>query len=299
MKMKKVFAILLTVFLLLGMLAGCGSAENGTASDQKSYAEAQEALYSSTTGSGQADTLAQDRKLVKTVTLRAETQRMDDMLSWLDGKAAELGGYMEQRDIYNGSTRNSSRFRSAEMTLRIPAEKLEAFTEQLEEYSNIISSSQSIEDVTLNYVATESRVKALQAEEERLLELMAQAQTMADLLEIEERLTDVRYELESVTSQLRTLDNQVDYATVYLTISEVRELTEPEPVGLGERIGTGFVNSLKNLGSLLLELGVFLIVNLPYILVLGAIAAVIILLCRRKVRKAKRRAPQKPEEPQA
>lgn len=299
MKMKKVFAILLTVFLLLGMLAGCGSAENGTASDQKSYAEAQEALYSSTTGSGQADTLAQDRKLVKTVTLRAETQRMDDMLSWLDGKAAELGGYMEQRDIYNGSTRNSSRSRSAEMTLRIPAEKLEAFTEQLEEYSNIISSSQSIEDVTLNYVATESRVKALQAEEERLLELMAQAQTMADLLEIEERLTDVRYELESVTSQLRTLDNQVDYATVYLTISEVRELTEPEPVGLGERIGTGFVNSLKNLGSLLLELGVFLIVNLPYILVLGAIAAVIILLCRRKVRKAKRRAPQKPEEPQA
>lgn len=304
MKMKKILALLLTVFLLTGLLAGCSASTNGASSDMM-YMEMESAvedkgLYGSTTDSAAGSTALQDsRKLIKTVDLDAETKDLGRLLLWLNEKVAALGGYVEQRDIYNGSSYNSSRSRSANMTVRIPADQADAFVEEMGEYSNIISTNETVEDVTLNYVATESRVKALQTEEARLLELMEKAETMSDLLEIEERLTDVRYELESVTSQLRTLDNQVDYATVYLYISEVRELTEPEPVGLLERIGTGFVNSLKNLGNILLELGVFLIVNLPYFAVLGIVALAVILIARKRgPRKRKTKAPYVPQEPE-
>ena len=137
-------------------------------------------------------------------------------------------------------------------------------------------------------------MNALQTEEARLLELMEQAETMADLLEIEARLTDVRYELERVTSQLRVYDNLVDYATIYLGIDEVTEYTPVEEETLWQRISGGFVRSLKGLGETLLDVAVWLIVNLPYLVVLAAIAwAVIAIIRRLRRKKAVKKAPRK------
>ena len=85
-------------------------------------------------------------------------------------------------------------------------------------------------------------MNALLAEEARLVELMAQAETMTDLLQIEQRLTDVRYELEDITSQMRILENQVDYATIYLNIEEVRDFTQTVhalSVGIANYISKG------------------------------------------------------------
>lgn len=302
--MKKLFALLLTVFLLLGLLAGCAASDTLTDNgggyyDAMSPEAEYEGVYDKTESAVEAPTstaATQNRKLIKTVTMRAETRELDALLSWLDGKVAALGGYVEQRQVYNGSAYSSSRSRSADLTLRIPTDQADAFADEVGDYSNIISTNESVDDVTLTYVATESRVKALQTEEARLLELMAQAENMSDLLQIEERLTDVRYELESVTSQLRTYDNLVSYATVYLYVTEVKELTEPEPVTLWERISTGFVESLKNLGNILLELGVFLIVNIPYILVLGAIVTAVILLGRKRSPRKREKAPKQPQQ---
>ena len=302
MKMNKLLALLLSVFLLTGLLAGCAASSNGTASDYKYGApEAAEdmGLYSSTTDSAGGSTALQDnRKLIRTLGLDAETKGLDALLSWLDEKVAALGGYTEQRRVYNGSTYYSGNTRNADLTIRVPADKVDAFVEEMAAYSNVVSARETVEDVTLTYVATESRVKALQTEEARLLELMAQAETMSDLLEVEARLTDVRYELESVTSQLRTLENQVDYATVELYVSEVRELTEPEPEGFFQRIGNGFVSSLKNLGNMAVELCVFLLANLPYIAVLGVMALVVVLICRKASPKDRKIIPNKAENAQ-
>ena len=162
----------------------------------------------------------------------------------------------------------------------------------------MVRSSKNLEDITLTYVATESRMKALQTEEARLLELMEQAETMSDLLEIEARLTDVRYELESVTSQLRTFDNLVDYATIDLSIDEVKEYTPVEEETLWQRISGGFVRSLKGLGETLLDVAVWLIVNLPYLVVLAAITwAVIAMIRRLRRKKAVKQAPRKDPQP--
>ena len=130
------------------------------------------------------------------------------------------------------------------------------------------------------------------------LELMEQAETMADLLEIESRLTDVRYELENRASQLRLYDNQVDYATIYLSIDEVQEYTPVEEPTVWERISGGFVSSIKGVGNGLLDLLVWVLAKSPYLVILGGVTAgVVVLIKKRKTRRAaKKAAKQNPTE---
>ena len=241
---------------------------------------------------------AQARKWIVTVRMEAETEDMDALLAQLSGKISSMSGYVEDQQIYNGSAYSGRRYRYANLTVRVPAEQVDAFTEHMEGISNIISNNKSMDDVTLQYVATESRMKALQAEEARLLELMAMAQNMSELLEIEARLTDVRYELESVTSQLRVYDNLVDYATIHLNITEVQEYTPVEEETLWQRIGGGFVDSLKNVGNFFVELFVALIVGLPYLVLIGGIVVVIVILSRRSAKKRKEKMMNRPPYPQ-
>ena len=124
---------------------------------------------------------------------------------------------------------------------------------------------------------------------------------MTDLLEIESRLTDVRYELENYTSQLKLYDNQIDYATIHLNITEVQEYTPVEEPSLWERIRDGFQDSLKALGENLQNLLVWLIVALPFLVIYGGIIAVIVVLIKkvrknRKVKKDKKQTPPAAEE---
>ena len=88
----------------------------------------------------------------------------------------------------------------------------------MSEEANVTYSSESTEDVTLAYTDMQSHVAALRTEQETLLSMLGQAQSMEDILAIQTQLTQVRYEIESYESQLRVYDNQVDYSTVYLDI---------------------------------------------------------------------------------
>lgn len=210
-----------------------------------------------------------------------------------------MNGYVEDQSVYNGSAYSGRRYRSANLTIRIPAEDADNFTQEVSGIANVIRKEKNVEDVTLNYVATESRVQALETEQTRLLELLAQADNMTDLLEIESRLTDVRYELENYASQLKLYDNQIDYATIHLEISEVQEYTPVEEPTLWQRIRDGFTDSMKALGESLQNLLVWLIVSLPFLVLYGGIAAVVIvLICKaRKKRKLKKDKPTPPAEP--
>lgn len=210
-----------------------------------------------------------NRKLIKTVNLSVETQEFDKLLGTVENKTAEYGGYIEQLYTYNGSIYNSSRsYKNASLTLRIPKENLDDFLTEVGKAGNITSRTESVEDVTLTYVDMESHKKVLLAEQERLLSFLEQAQTIEEIITIESRLSDVRYQIESMESQLRTYDNLVDYSTVYLEINEVAVLTpvEEEQETIWERMGSGFMNSVDSLLHELQELFVGFVVILPYLL---------------------------------
>lgn len=291
MKLKKQLSLLLALLLLMSLIAGCGGSSAPAmdhAVKEEAMAEAPAAMANgslsdtlTSSAGGGSNAIPENRKWIITVYMSAETENLDAMTTALDEHISQLNGYVEDQHIYNGSAYAARRYRNANLTIRIPAESVDQFTKQVAGIANVISQEKNLEDITLNYVSTESRMTALQTEEARLLELMAQAETMSDLLEIESRLTDVRYELESVTSRLRTYDNQINYATIHLDISEVQEYTPVEDPTLWERISGGFTDSLKDLWESLQDLLVLLVVAFPFLLVYGGIALAIILLIRR------------------
>lgn len=312
---KQILAIMMCLVLVLS-LVGCGAAasdsmgSNGYApesamggeyyhfADSSANLNLKEETGSLTDNSASKEepSLPADRKLIQKVNMSVETENLDIVLGHIDNRVQELNGYIEASNIRNGSAYSGSRYRRAELTIRIPAENLTQFVDHMGEVSNVVSSNKTVDDVTLNYVSIESRMNALKTEETRLLELLAKAETMDDLLTVESRLTDVRTELEQVTSALRVMDNQVNYATVDLYIDEVTEYTPvEEPETVWQRISEGFVKSLKGVGNFFEELFVFLIVGSPYFVLVAILLAVpaivivvIIKLVRRKIRKSKK-----------
>ena len=305
MKFRKLLTISLAALLVIS-LAACGAATNAPMSnggsdgyynryEKDTALEAPELSDSASTATSSTQ-LPQNQKLVQKVWLKAETEDMNALLTDVNQRIAALNGYVEAQNIYNGSNYSGRKTRTASLTIRVPAENLEQFTQQVSAVSNIVSSNKTTDNVTLSYVATESRITALQVEQTRLLELLEKAESMKDLLTIEERLTEVRTELERVTSQLRLYDNLVDYATVYLEISEVKEYTEPveEPETMGERIAAGFAESMETIGKGLEDLIVWLAASSPYLVILAAIIVIVILVLKQRKKKSKTPPPEAP-----
>ena len=113
------------------------------------------------------------------------------------------------------------------------------------------------------------------------MELLATAADMEEILKVEQRLAQVRTELEEAKLQLQMYDDLIEYGTVYLSLTEILESEEPrQEESLWDRICAGFMNSLEDLGNLVVLLGVIL----PYVLVL-AVAALVVFLIRRKRKK--------------
>lgn len=288
MKMKRFLALSLAILLIAALIAGCSAApmkENMGAADDYYAGEQVKPDGSLNSGSTLDPGVADDRKLIRTISMNTETEDMDALLSAISQQIKTLGGYVESREVYTGSKNTSAR-RYAKLTIRIPAKSLDDFVAHVDGASNITSTTEDSQDVTLDYVATESHLKVLKAEEERLLKFLSEAKDVSEMLEIEKRLTQVRAELESITSQLNTYDNLVAYGTVHLQISEVKQYTvvEEEDPTLWQRIGDGFMTSLKALGAILEGLLVFFISAIPFLIIPGVILTVVLLIIRKKKR---------------
>ena len=101
-----------------------------------------------------------------------------------------------------------------------------------------------------------------------------------DILTIEERLSEVQYELESRESTKRTYDNQINYSTVTLYLREVQELTPTAELTVWERISQGFMDSVEGLAEDVSEAAVWIIIHLPYLVAWGIVLFIVILIVR-------------------
>lgn len=234
-----------------------------------------------------------NRKLIKNVNMEVETEEFDTLLNKVEQKVNGLGGYVESSYTYNGSSYYGSNSRNASMTIRIPAEKLDDFLSEVSESSNVISRDENVTDVTLQYVDMESHKKVLLAEQDRLLELMEQVETIEDIITLESRLSEVRYQIESMESQLRTYDNQISYSTIYLNINEVTKLTPVKEQSTWEKISTGFVDSLYGVGKGILNFVIRFIIGLPYLVVWAVVIFIIVLIVKLFIKLAKKRKEKK------
>ena len=300
--LKKKMAKVLTGVLALSLLAGCGSADKMStesaynASAAADYSAAGGVYYDSgdyeyadevseENGPSQAETVEKGettgRKLIRNVDMDVETESFDALLASAQSQAEELGGYIESSNISNSSYASStSAARSARLTARIPSEKLDSYLAGISKQSNVTRKSESTEDVTLQYVDLQSHKKALLTEQESLLSMMEQAESIEDIIAINEQLTDVRYQIESMESQLRTYDNQVDYSTVNLYIDEVERYTPGAAKSAGARIAEGFSANIYRVGSFFKNFAIEFIILLPILIAIAIVLGIAILIVR-------------------
>ena len=235
-----------------------------------------------------------ERKLIRNVSMHLETREFDALTKSISDAVTFFGGYMEQADVSGNSLywsgERSSRY--SNITARIPENKLDAFLTEVSSQGNVTYKNESVQDVTLQYTDITSRKKTLQMEQDRLWELLEKAESIDAVIALEARLSEVRYQLESIESQLRTLDNQIVYSTVYLSIQEVQVLTSTDPDTIPVRIQKGLSRSFNTLKISSVDFLVWFISSLPILAVFAVLVfiAVIILkkpLKRRKTRKQK------------
>ena len=220
------------------------------------------------------------RKLIRTFDLSIQTKEFDEVLSNIQEKVQELGGYIENSSLDGGSAYYERYNRYSNMTVRIPSDKLDGFIANVKETANVTYISESTEDITLRYVDAESRKIALETERDRLLELLEKAETVEDIITIEGRLSEVRYQLESYASQLRTFDNQVDYSTVHINISEVDRETNVEPKTFWEEVVEEFGDSLYDMGRGFRNFAIWFLGSIPYIVLWAVVIGAVIFVLR-------------------
>lgn len=305
---KRLIGLLIAGVVTSSMLLGCGGSDYSSremaasesfysdyayddvymSKNEAEYAEmpmeaaTEESSYAGNNGAKTENVEAKDtsRKIIKTVNLNVETEEFDKLLANVKNKVETMGGYLESTNISGRSLyANGKEKRYASITARVPSNKLEEFINNISENSNVTNKSESAQDVTLNYADTKAHIDSLRIEQERLDELLKEAQDIETIVVLEDKRTSVRYEIESYESQLRTFDNKIDYSTVYLDVSEVVEYTiDPEEkIPFLKKISEGFSKSFADVAETVVDSIADFIINIPYILL--SIVSFIIGLC--------------------
>ncbi len=292
---RKVEAFLIAVMLVM-MTAGCGNSSKMAVEDRATVSSGAEldgeyswdtdetADTGVTSENGLEAQVENGRKLIRTVSLSLETKEFDSVLTNLSTKTTELGGYIETSSV-NGNSYSHHSTRYASYVIRIPANKLNEFVEVVSELGNVTQKNESVEDVTLRYIDVESHKKALETEQERLLELLSKAENMEEILTIESKLSDIRYEIENYESQLKTMDNQIDYSTVSVYVDEVERVTDTGEKGFFEEIKERFGNSLYVVARGIRGLVIGILGSLPILIVCGGVIAVVVIAVRKILKK--------------
>ena len=240
---------------------------------------------------------------VETLEYEVTIQRVYDIM--------ELNGAFIENANVGGVNLEQRRFdwqpmRKATFSIRVPVVMLNAVTASLESLGNITNLNSSADNVTSQFSDTESRLNSLKLQEERLLDMLSQAAKIDDMLDIEERLAGIRYQIEGLTKSLRDWQNQVDYSTVHLNITEVKIFTEPvddeEEVELTywQTIGAGISASARGVARFFMSIFSWVAINLPTLAIVAAFIFVFVIIIRRSIkRNAKRRENRARNHPSA
>ena len=237
-------------------------------------------------------------KIIYSADVTVETTDFDASLSGIDALVKQYGGWVESSSVngsnYYDTARGNQKTRSASYTLRIPSARFQELLGSLSTLGNVPFSHVYTENVTARYYDTQARLTAYSAQEARLLEMLELAETVEDVIAIEDKLTDLRYQIESLQSTLNNWDRHVSYSTVNLNLNEVREYT-PEPqvkITFWDRLGEALADGFDGAGEFLLTL----VAALPPLLILAVIALLLFLLIRRIVRKLRLNKGDKPQK---
>ncbi|MBU4555379.1 MAG: DUF4349 domain-containing protein [Actinobacteria bacterium] len=214
-----------------------GSPAKGSASD--GYDMSQVAPTPEPTGADAATVPAADRLVVRTVDLRLRVDDVDSAASKvrkatekrkgmvIDYQVSSDEGVPVYRPYVEGSALTDGSALSGYLTVRIPADQLDSFTEEISALGKVLRQAENEQDVTQQHVDLKARLVNLQATESRLREFFAKAKNVTEMLAIEQELTRVRGDIESMQAQISYLERQAALSTVTIELTGPTPLVEP------------------------------------------------------------------------
>lgn len=292
--MRKILVVLITVILLIG----CGSKNtsydaypseavteesaeyNGIADSSYDYVseEAKAESPSENISDNQIDPASLSEKLVYKGRLNVETLEYKKALQEIKELVNKYEGIIEYESEYTSGSRwyidENNTIMHCDMRLRIPTNHFEAFIASMEGSGKVISKDTEVINITKQYNDNSARIEALEIEQKRLLEMMEKAETVQDMIAVEERLSEVQYELNSHKSYKSSMDTDIKYSTINLRLDEVEKYSEYNRT-YGERFIDSFKESFEGFLETMGDFVIFLIHALPYLLLIGLLVLII------------------------
>ncbi len=301
---KRLICVTCIVLALLFALTGCGSmstmkTDSAPAAADNSYYEQynggagfepEEAMDS--TASADGNQAFRNAKLIYRANMNIQTLDFDNATASLEKLTADMGGYMESSQTYTGDYYSGRSSRSAYYTVRVPAEKFEAFLATVDESGifHVTNVSRSADDIGTKYFDTEARLKTQQVKQERLLSLLEKADNMEDIISLENALSEVEYMIESYTSTLNRYDDLVGFATIEISLDEVARVTDTgETTSFGSRISAAFNNGVNSFVSAMEDFAVWLAAAILPLILVAIVIALAVIIPVRVSRKRRRR----------
>ena len=204
-----------------------------------------------------------NRLLVYHAEVRLKVDNLPRTTQRLDSLVQRSGGYLSAAT----ETHEDGEWRQ-EMTLRLPPARFQATLQALARLGTVETKHLTTDDVTAEHADVAARLGTKRAVEQRYVALLAKAQKISDILAIEKQIAEVREEIESTESRLKTLNDEVAYSTVALTCYQPISQVVPDApvVSFGSRLVAGFYNGWE----LLTGLAVGLVAVWPLLLLGGA-----------------------------
>lgn len=218
----------------------------------------------------QGDTL--DRKIVSTASLTIEVKSVDSVFKEITKIVQANQGFISSSSTYDAGGRNNG-----QVTVRVPQKSFYSTIEQIEPLGTVKSKQISGQDVTEEFIDLGARLDNLKKQESRFQEILKNASTVKDVLEVERELERVRGDIESLTGRMNYLNQSIEMSTIAVNAMEPAPITG-EGWGLTDALRaavTGFIESVKGI-----------IVFIGYILPIAVFIAVIIYIAlgiKRKV----------------
>jgi len=313
--MKKIIAAVLCVLMILGLCA-CGATSKTAMSTSEAYyyADAAEAamevpavasMYNGAVVAGngmsdgsnaeevEADTSSElnTEKIIYSAEATIETTDFSNVIEAIQKMVREKEGFIESSSIndnnYYSKSRGYQNTRSAYFTIRIPGNRFTEVMNGLETFGNVPYSYTYTQNVTSQYYDVQARADAYKAQEKRLIELLEKAESVEDIIVIEDKLSEVRYSIDRLQSNLNDYDRKIAYSTINLSVNEVVEYTPTEPVKrtFGEKLGSAIKNGFTGALEFMEALTLWLAEAIPTLILVGLILTGVVFGAKKIFRK--------------
>lgn len=232
-------------------------------------------------------------KVIMTYEISLETNEFDNSMDAMEEKLIALGGYVLNSRIEGRAPQAyGDRGRYATLAFKIPADKAKEFISAFEgdTYGEVTNFYEYADDVTAAYFDKETRLEVLKTQLDRLQNILVETTNLADIIELEKAIADVMIQIEELTGELRRYDALINYTTIHINMRELPLSAGPvSNKTVGERISTGFSETVHDIGVFFTDAFVWFVSALPILIIEAAAIAVVVIVIRAIVKKNRRK----------